>query len=290
MFGRKSYLTLAALAAAGATPATAQLAQPDDLVTELPNADTDADDGLSASDPAASRFSLSVGAAAWHGDFGAPTDTDIFSVLFGARYQIGDLRLQASLPYMRIDSRGTFFSGIGGTPLFAGPNIQPADRKRDGIGDATLGASYLLGGAREGGVDVEFNGRMKLPIASDASGLSTGEFDYSLGAEVSRPFGRLTPSVSATYRFFGDTPDLRFADGIYATAGATYALTDRAALLVSYEFSEAASRFITDSHELIIGLSTPVASDRFRIAGYASTGLSRGAADVSGGASLSLAF
>ena len=77
---------------------------------------------------------------------------------------------------------------------------------------------------------------------------------------------------------------------VYATAGASYALTDQAALLVSYEFSEAASRFITDSHELIVGVSTPLASDRFRIAAYASTGLSRGAADVSGGASLTLAF
>lgn len=284
--GGRGWLAVAAASAALLpAPAMAQASSPADVDTR-PAADVRA----RAERPAApSDLSVSLGGAAWHGDFGAPTDTNIESLLVGVRYRTGDLRLSATIPYMRIRSNGTFLAGLGGTPLFVAPNIRSVDRTRDGFGDVTLGASYLLPRPGVGGVDVELNGRIKLPTASDESQLSTGKVDYSIGAEVSKPIGRLTPAVSATYRIFGDTRPWNFNNGLYATAGATYALTNRTAVVFTYEFTERTTRFIGDAHELVLGGSTPL-NDRLRLTAYTSAGLSRGASDVSAGLSVSFAL
>lgn len=236
-----------------------------------------------------SSLTLSVGGAAWHGDFGAPTDTTISSAIVSARYQRDGLRLSAVIPYMRIESDGSFFAGIGGTPLFVAPQIRPLRRVREGWGDLTLGASYLLPGGETRGFDIDLTGRIKVPVASASSQLSTGKVDYSAGAEVSKTFGSLTPSVSVTYRVFGDTSVWNLRNGVDVSAGGSYALGRSTALVVNYEYVQASSGYITDSHELVAGASTGL-TRRLRLTGYLSKGLSDGAADVSGGASLALRF
>lgn len=237
--------------------------------------------------PPRSDLSASVGTSVWHGDFGAPTDTTILSTLASLRYRINGLRIVASIPYMRIESDGAFFAGIGGTPLFVAPNSRTTRRVRDGLGDLTLGASYLLPGSDDHGLDIDLHGRVKLPTASSGSGLSTGKTDYSLGVDVARTVGRVTPSVSATYRIFGDNATWQFRDGFDLAAGASYALPGSTVLLANYEYIEASSRFIRDSHEVVLGASTRV-TDRLRASGYLSKGLSSGAAAIAGGASLTI--
>ena len=159
------------------------------------------------SESTATQDTLSVGTgySIWHGDFGAPTKTLIWSAIIDARYQTGGLRLTAVLPRMRIRSDGAFFAGLGGTPLFVAPNIKPTKRVREGWGDVTLGAAYLLSASDGRGFDLELNGRVKLPTATKASQLSTGKADYSGGIELSTTRGSFTPAVSANYRIFGDT-------------------------------------------------------------------------------------
>jgi hypothetical protein len=233
-------------------------------------------------------LSVSLGASAWHGKFGAPSNTDISSVLLGARYKIGGLRLSASLPRMTIRSDGTFFAGLGGTPLFVAPNIASLKRKRDGLGDLTVGAAYLIPNLAGSGLDLDLSGRAKIPTATKKSQLSTGKADYAFRGELSKSLGRFTPSVSAGYRIFGDNAPWDFRNGVELTAGATYAIGDAAALLASYEYREAATQFIPDSHEVVLGFSTPLATDRLRLSAYGSAGLSQGTSDISGGVSLSV--
>lgn len=237
--------------------------------------------------PPRSDLSLSLGASAWDGDFGAPTDSRISSILLGLRYRVGGLRLSANIPRMHIRSDGSIFTGIGGTPLYTAPTVSPSQRVRSGIGDLTLGAAYLLPQDSGLGFDLEVSGSVKLPTASKASQLSTGKTDYSAGVTVSKTYGRLTPSVSATYRWFGDTPTWDFQNGFELSAGASYAVTDRTVVLAHYVYTKAATNLIADSHELLAGVSVPLAGDRLRLTGFASKGLSKGAADVSGGLSLS---
>jgi len=154
--------------------------------------------GARAEAEEAPPLTASIGYSFWHGDFGAPTKTLISSTLVGVRYHTGGLRLSASLPYMRIRSDGSFFAGLGGTPLFVAPNVLAQKRIRKGLGDLTLGAAYLLPGGEQRGFDLEFTGRAKVPTATDRSQLSTGKADYAGGVEVSKAVGRLIPSASVT--------------------------------------------------------------------------------------------
>ena len=232
-------------------------------------------------------LSVSLGGTIWDGDFGAATNSRISSALLGVRYRTGDLRLTASIPWMRIRSEGTFFTGIGGAPIFVAPGVRTLDSVREGVGDLTLGAAYLLPGGRARGFDLEVSGRVKAPTASTSSQLSTGKADYSVGATISKTMGRLTPSIGGAYRILGDTQTWNFRDGFQVNAGATYALTNRTVLLANYEYAQATTHLIDDSHQLVVGASAPVGSSKFRITGFVSKGLSQGAADVSGGASLS---
>jgi hypothetical protein len=241
-----------------------------------------------AAEPAQSDLSVSLGGSMWSGDFGAPSDTLITSVLLGVRYRLKGLRLTANIPRMRIRSDGTVFTGIGGAPLFTAPMINRANRVRDGIGDLTLGAAYLLPESTGLGFDLELLGRVKLPTASQSSQLSTGKADYSAGVVASKTLGRLTPSVSVTYRWFGDTDTWNFRNGVEISAGASYAVTNRTVVLFNYEYARAVTPLIDDYHELVAGVSAPVASDRLRLTAFVGKGLSNGAADVSGGVSLSL--
>lgn len=236
-----------------------------------------------------STFTGSFGVSGWSGDFGAPTNTDISSVITSVRYQNGGLRLSALIPRMRIESNGSFFAGIGGTPLFVAPEVRAPRRVRKGWGDLTLGASYLLSGGEQRGFDVDLTGRVKLPTASDGSELSTGKVDYSAGVEVSKTVGRFIPTASVTYRIFGDNKVWRFRNGFDVTAGASYIVAPSTAIVLNYEYVAASSRFIDDSHEVVLGASTPILP-RLRLTAYGSKGLSDGAADVSGGVSLALTF
>ncbi len=239
-------------------------------------------------------LTVSAGGSAWSGDFGAPTDTTISAALLSARYRLGNWRLSASLPYMRIDSAGAVFTGIDGAPVIVAPfpSTPAAKHVREGVGDLTLGAAYLLPTAPKWGFDLELIGKVKLPTGPHSleSGVSTGRADYAFGAEVSKPIGRWIPFASATYRDFGSNSQWKLRDGYAASTGVSYVFNDRIVGLVSYDFAQSASRYIGDSHEISASASARLTRTGLRLTGFASAGLSRGAADVTGGLSLSFSL
>ena len=234
-------------------------------------------------------LTLGVGASSWSGDYGGPTNTSISAALLTARYALGDLRLSASIPYTRIKSAGAVFTGIGGTPLIVSPLSTASKVTRDGLGDVTLGAAYFLPTAASLGVDLELIGRVKLPTASNSS-LSTNKTDFSFGGEVSRSFGKFVPFASLTYRSFGSDSEWKLKDGVATSVGTTWLINDRFVGSFSYDYAQRASRFIQDSHEFVASLSSKLWDTKIRLTGFASAGLSSGAADVSGGLALSTGF
>lgn len=245
-----------------------------------------ASDALEGRAPNDATFGLSLGTSYASGDFGADTNTNIWATALGARYSLGALRLNASIPYMRIRSNGTVFTGIDSTPVVVGRGTGPR-LVHKGLGDLTLGASYALPAMAED-TEIEVSGRIKLPTASNSSGLSSGKVDYSAGIQATRIVGKMAPFVSATYRIFGDSRDLRLNDGIAASAGTSLSVGERTILLVSYHFAQKASYLVSDAHELFAGASHGFAGNRLRLSGYLTAGLSSGAAAGSGGVSLSV--
>ena len=233
------------------------------------------------------RADLSLGSIYAEGKFGTGSKTTIWSSALGTRLRMGDWTLSASLPWMRIRSRSTIFTGIDSTPILVAPNTAPVRRTADGFGDLTLGAAYTIVSAHTP-LEVQLSGRAKINTATDSSGLSSGRNDYAGGIDVSYPVGKVTPFGSVSYRILGDSARYDLRDGPAASAGASYALGTDSFLLASYHYSRAATRLVEDAHELFAGASTRIDGTPLRLTGFATAGLSHGAAAASGGLSLSL--
>ena len=248
------------------------------------------DDDITSAEGGQSSFGLSLGSSLAYGDFGSAEDSRIFSTALGVRFTTGMLRLSASIPYMNIRSRGIVFSGIDSTPVIAAGSRPGAPRVTvRGIGDMTVGGAYTV---QESGMmpEIELSGRVKLPTSSDSSRLSTGKVDASAGIQLTKAVGKVAPFVSATYRWFGDHSIIDLQDGFAGSAGASVGLGGSAVALFSYHYAEAATRLVRDSHELFGGVSAQLPDSKVRVTGFATAGLSSGAAAASGGLSLALGF
>lgn len=235
------------------------------------------------------RADLSLGMLYAEGKFGTDSRTTIWNTAIGGRLRAGDLTVSASLPYMRIRSRSTIFTGIDATPVLVEPNTSATRRTAEGFGDLTLGATYTFASS-DSPVEIELSGRAKINTATQSSGLSSGENDYAVGVDWSMPLGRITPFVSYTYRFLGDTDSFTLRNGSAASGGASYALSDDTFVLASYHYSRSATTLVDDAHELFAGASTRLAGSQLRLTGFATAGLSRGAADLSAGLAVSMGF
>jgi hypothetical protein len=234
-------------------------------------------------------FGLSYGMSIASGNFGTAQDSRLLATAIGARIGIGALRLSTSIPYLNIRSRGTIFSGIDSTPVVAAGGTPGRKVSRDGLGDITFGAAYTF--QSDGSTpEIELSGRVKVPSATKASGLSTGKTDYSAGIQVTKLVGRVAPFVSGTYRIFGDPAAIDLRNGFAGSTGAAVLLGDRSTALFSYHYARSATRLVRDSHELFGGVSTRLPDSALRLTGFVTKGISSGAAAVSGGLSLSLDF
>lgn len=232
----------------------------------------------------AQQVSGSVTGQVYEGDFGANRDTTWSSVVVGTRWTNDNTSIQITLPYIYVKSPGVVFSGFDGTPLVMLPDSGGPSTDRDGIGDPTVSVSQDISA---GNFDLRTTGRVKIPV-QDFGAVSTGEFDWSVSAEISRNFGQVTPFIGAGHRWYGDPSGWTIRDGFTGSAGLGFSVGEGAAA-ISYEFAETTSDFISDAHEIIAVYDAPV-SDRFRIASFASVGLSEGAPDFGVGIRLASEF
>jgi len=218
------------------------------------------------------------------GDYGTGVNTDILIVPFSLRYKTGDLRLTATLPWLRIDGSSAIV-GDGNGGVVIDPNAPRT--VRSGVGDLNLGAAWAIPEDRLG-FGLEINGRVKLPTAKASRGLGTGKADFAVGAELSKTLGAVTPFVSAGYRMPGSPAGIALHNAWYGSAGASLAL-GKSVLIASYDYRQSTSNLSRDSEELFGAFSTPV-SHRLNFTLYGSAGLTKGAPDFGVGSMVGLKF
>ena len=218
------------------------------------------------------------------GDYGTPSDTEILVVPLSLRYKTGQLRLTATMPWLRIDGSSAIVGdGAGGVVI--DPNAPRT--VRSGFGDLTLGAAWAIPEERLG-LGLDLSARVKLPTAKASRGLGTGATDVTLGAEVSKQLGAVTPFVNVGYRMPGDAPGINLHNAWTASGGASVML-GRSVLIASYDYRQATSPFSQDSQELFGAFSTPV-GQRLNFTLYGSAGLSKGAPDFGVGSMIGVRF
>jgi hypothetical protein len=219
-------------------------------------------------------LSASTGLDYSSGGYGLDEKTNILVIPFSLRAKTGSLSFSATIPYIRLDGPGGVVIGPGGDPL---PGIPTGSGERAGFGDLSLGATYTIAGD-VGGFELGLGARVKLPTSRRSEGLSTGETDLSVSADISYDAGSVAPFLNLGYRFLGDPEGLDLRNGPTASAGSTFRLGGKAVLVASYDYSRASSSLAEDAHELFGAVSAPV-SERLNLTGYGVAGLSRGSPD-----------
>ncbi len=185
---------------------------------------------------------LSTGFDYSTGRYGLSSDTRVLDVPFGVKYQAGNLRLEATIPYLDIKGPGI----SAGDVVIAGPGS--AVSERSGIGDltATGGWTFLTeNGAIPG---VELAGTVKVPTAG--SGLGTGKADFTVQANL---FHSLTPTTSLFgslgYQWLGSPAGFPLLSGARVTAGVNFKPQDNVAFgaLLDYrqKYEAALSDFVS---------------------------------------------
>lgn len=231
-------------------------------------------------------FSITTGVDYSSGGYGIDEKTKILVVPISARVVFGQLRLLATLPYLRIDSPGTVFGGVNGNPVVVDPGTPMGREVREGLGDLSLGATYALSDRAIGGFDVDLGARVKFPTSERDEALGTGEIDSAFSVDISRSIGNWAPFLTVGYRILGDPEGWRLRDGFTTSVG-TSIILGKAVAIASYDYSRSNSRFVDDAHELFGAVSLPT-TERLNWTAYGTVGLSEGSPDLGVGLLLSL--
>ena len=266
--------------------------------------DTDADKANRTNDTSrALQFkpSFTIGFDYSEGDFGTTSvgangdvlDTTTLSVPVSARVDVGDFRFSVTGSWVQIEGPGGVLPGgvivdgddDGGTATT--PTVSQLETN-DGFGDLTLGVNYNVPLNITGDFLVQLQGRLKLPTASN-SALTTDEVDGGIAVDVARPIGKLTPFLTAGFRWRGDPEGADLNNTFNVSAGASYSLPGGYTLVGSYDFREATVDTAEESQEIFGALAGKI-NDNLRWTVYGSIGFTDGAPDQGAGIQLITSF
>jgi len=240
--------------------------------------DRDVEEILNSGDKQ-SRVLISTGIDFSTGDYGDTEATEIVVIPASLRVRADDwLSLGLALAWVRIDGPDVVL-GPDNQPL---PGFPAARQTRQGLSDLSASATASLPLGEDTPWSVDLTGRVKLPTASEARGLSTGKTDFSASVDVTYIVGQWAPFVELGLRVPGDPAGIDLRNSPSASIGFARVLGSAGrggAVIASYDWQRAFSPLAEDSHSLFAAWSRPVAK-RLDLTGYGSVGLSEGAAGI----------
>lgn len=246
---------------------------------------------LAAQSPAAEPQTRNAGPAAeilsgveyQQGRYGLKERSERVSVPTTFRVATGRVQLSASIPYVRVDGPANLVGGgFLGLPIVVDPTRSGTRTRREGLGDVRAAASYRL---PTRAVGVSLSGEVKLPTASRAKGLGTGATDFSLGAEISKRVGAVTPFAALAYTLPGESEGLDLRNAISARAGAALQMGPAVRGHLAYGVAQSLSPDLEKEQQVTTGLNASV-SRALSVGLYGSAGLSGSAPDLGAGIQL----
>ncbi len=231
------------------------------------------------------------------GNYGTGKDTTFIYVPFTLGVTPLDrLTVSLTVPYIRQTSQTVVFTG-GGVAVRRNqknqlntPTQSNVTQTEDGLGDLLLKGSFIVLPEQTLAPEIAPYVKIKFPTADDSRGLGTGEFDETLGVDLSkRFFDRWFGYVSVAYTFIGSPPgeDLRNTFGW--SVGAAYAVLQPLSVFAFVDGNTAIARGQADPVELRVGAEYKLFK-ALKLTGSVTRGLTNGAADWGVSAGLALRF
>lgn len=220
---------------------------------------------------AQSSTTLSVGTTYSEGDYGTENTTKSYYVPVVATYQQGMFSASVTVPYIRIDSEGSFtwtsggpvpispakpndFSNVSTNSLDpfnppSGTTTTQTKTQTDGLGDIILNVGYTFIPLE--GLYLKTSALMKVATADEKKGLGTGEHDYSAQVDI---FKMLTTNayifLLGGYTFTGDSDITEYNDVWYASSAVGYYINKSLSFGVNYSFRQALFDTIDDTQSI----------------------------------------
>lgn len=232
-------------------------------------------------EPTAKRFFMGAGYAYSAGRYGAENDTRLSSLPVTLGWSTNSWALQLGVAHLhRRGPAGTVVVPDGG---FLSTAPAAAIESASGWGDTwVLGTRYYVLDQYRSGANLHLSAGVKLATGSRDKGLSTGEPDASVGAEVTRFWGRLETAVSAGYIIAGRAPGLALRNHASGRARLRWNASDALALGLTYHVGQRVASGVAPIRDATLSLDAagPLGS---RLSLHAQKGFSDGSADQGAG-------
>ncbi|MEO6006299.1 MAG: hypothetical protein ABIZ04_23870 [Opitutus sp.] len=232
-----------------------------------------------------SVLKLGVGFDYSSGKYGFSQSTEVFSVPLNLSLDRDRWTFKATLPYITIKGPASVVTGTGAA---SGAPARPTTHSESGIGDAMLSATFH---ARPvpGELNVDVTGRVKFGTADEGKGLGTGETDYYTQVDLYQNFGTITPFATLGYRFLGTSTVFPLKDGLYASAGAAFRVSEKTVVGAAYDWR---SRIIDGASNGTDGIAFVSTSpnERWNLLGYVIVGFNEASPDYGVGGLVTYKF
>jgi hypothetical protein len=231
-----------------------------------------------------SQVEISSGIDFESGDFGTQSDIEKTIVPLTLNVGKGRVRASAQLPWVRVTAPANVIAPTGplGLPILIDPTRPNTRSTRQGVGDLRVNAAYDL---PVQGIFASVRTGAKLPTASSDKGLGTGKADYSVGADLAKPIGAVTPFAGVTYTIAGDPDGFELRNSFSGQAGAAVRVGKVITAQLGYAFAQSPLKAGDDDQRIVGGLNAAMGKS-LSLGIYGSGGLSDGAPDIGGGVTL----
>ncbi len=230
---------------------------------------------------ATGRLSFIAGAEYSTGDYGSPSDTEVFYEFVSARYTNAPWSFKVTVPFLQVDGPASVAGDEGEVELLPG-----VDRSASGIGDVSLSTTYTFAWQAER-TYLDLIGRVRLPTGDEDEGLGSGETDFIAIVGLTKDFADISAFVEAGRRFLGSSLSRPRQDGWLVSAGISAPLGGGTEIGAAVDWREASYDGQPDPAEVSASVRFNL-SDDVRMNVYAFAGLSDGSPD--GGAGLTLTW
>ncbi|MGE4063687.1 MAG: hypothetical protein AB7E79_09995 [Rhodospirillaceae bacterium] len=223
------------------------------------------------------RFRATTGFDFSSGKYGADKPTEVLYVPFTLQATKGPWTLKGDLSWLRVSGPALLLDGsaVGTVPVRTSGSAA-------GPGDINLYARYSVESLYDNNLFVDITGRVKIPTASFAKGLGTGEWDQSLQVDVATMFGNIVPFGVIGYRFTGEPAGFTLRDVVYGTLGVQYTWSPRLSTGVYYDVRQSSIPTAAAPQEGTAYVNFKL-SDRVSVTAYGVLGFSKNSPDAGGG-------
>lgn len=224
--------------------------------------------GAMADEASDVRFKYSMGFDYSRGDYGIDRDTEIFFVPISVEANYDSFRAKLTLPFVSIDGpTGIAIDSNGGES-----GVDP--KSYGGLGQVSGRVGYFVAPFHAAAPWFEFTGKMSAPTESEDA-LGSGKWAFSLQTDAFKRVGRITPFARLGRTFYTGS---RLDDRLYTSIGSSFVLTEFVSTGIAYDWFEATTSDVVDTHDLV-GFASIKVGKLWSFGPYALAGLSNGSPD-----------